>query len=49
VGKRLRMFEKGLREIFEPKRDEVTGDWRSLHNGEFYDLYCSPETTRVIK
>jgi hypothetical protein len=30
-----------LREIFGPKRDEVTGEWRRLHKEEFYDLYCS--------
>ena len=38
-----------LRKIFRPKRDEVTGDWRRLHKGELYDLYCSPKITRVIK
>jgi len=44
------MFEnRVLREIFEPKRDEVTSDWRRLHNGELRDLYCSPKITRVIK
>jgi hypothetical protein len=47
---RLRMFEdRVLRKIFEPKRDEVTGDWKRLHNAELYDLYCSPKITRVIK
>jgi hypothetical protein len=30
-----------LKSIFEPKRDEVTGDWRKLHNEELCDLYCS--------
>jgi len=50
VGNRLRMFEnRVLRKIFEPKRDEVIGEWRRLHNGELYDLYCSPNVTRVIK
>jgi hypothetical protein len=29
--------------------DEVTGEWRKLHNEEFNDLYCSPNITRVIK
>jgi len=37
--RRLRVFEnRVLRRIFGPKRDEVTGDWRRLHNGELYDL-----------
>jgi hypothetical protein len=38
-----------LRGIFEPKRDDVTGDWRKLHNEHFNDLDCSPNTVRVIK
>jgi len=38
-----------LRRIFGPKRDEVTGDWRKLHNEELSDLYCSPNIVRVIK
>jgi len=37
-----------LRRIFGPRRDEVTGDWRRLHN-ELNDLYSSPNTVRVIK
>ena len=37
------MFEKrGLRRIFGPKREEVTGEWRKLHNDEHNDLYTSP-------
>ena len=38
-----------LRRIFGPKRDEVTGEWRTLHNEELNDLYCSPNIVRVIK
>jgi hypothetical protein len=38
-----------LRIIFEPKRDEVTGDWRKLHNEELHGLYSSPSIIRVIK
>ena len=38
-----------LRRIFWPKRDEVTGEWRKLHNEELNDLYCSPDIVRVIK
>jgi hypothetical protein len=34
--------------IFEPKRDEVTGEWRKLHNEGLSDLYCSPNIFRVI-
>jgi hypothetical protein len=42
---------KVLRRIFEPKRDEVTGGWRNLHNEELHDLYSSPNTSiiRIIK
>ena len=44
------MFEKRvLRRLFGPKRDEVTGDWRKLHNEELNDIYCSPNIVRVIK
>jgi hypothetical protein len=38
-----------LRRIFGPKRDEVTGEWRRLHNKELYALYSSPYVIRVIK
>jgi hypothetical protein len=37
-----------LRRIFGPKRDEVTGEWRRLHNEELHDLYSSPNIVRVI-
>jgi hypothetical protein len=49
VGARLRVFENMLRRIFGPKRDEVTGEWRKLHNEELHDLYSSPTVVRVIK
>jgi hypothetical protein len=38
-----------LRRIFEPKRNEVTGEWRKLHNEELSDLYCLPNTLRIMK
>ena len=44
------MFENMvLRRIFGPRRDEVTGEWRKLHNEELNVLYCSPNIVRVIK
>jgi len=47
---RLRVFEnRVLRRIFVPKRDEVTREWRKLHNEELNDLYSSPNIVRVIK
>jgi hypothetical protein len=47
---RLRVFESGvLRRIFGPKRDEVTGGWRKLHNEELHSLYSSPSIIRMIK
>jgi hypothetical protein len=38
-----------LRRIFGPKRDEVRGEWRKLHNEELRDLYSSPSIIRIIK
>jgi hypothetical protein len=47
---RLRVFEnRVLRRIFGPKRDEVTGDWRKLHNEDLHRLYSSPSIIRMIK
>ena len=44
----LKVFEnRVLRRIFGPKRDEVTKEWRKLHNEELNDLYCSPDIVRV--
>jgi len=48
--RRLRVFEnRVLRRIFGPKRDEVTGEWRKLHNEQLNDLHSSPNIVRVIK
>jgi hypothetical protein len=50
VKHRLRVFEnRVLRRIFGLKRDEVTGDWRKLHNEELQNLYSSPIIIRMIK
>jgi hypothetical protein len=47
---RLRLFEnRVLWRIFGPKRDEVTGDWKKLHNEELHNLYSSPNIIRMIK
>jgi hypothetical protein len=40
---------RALREILGPRRNEVTGEWRRLHNKEPYDLYSSSNTVQVIK
>ena len=49
-GRRLKLFEnRVLRRVFGPKRDEVTWEWRKLHNEELKDFYCSPSIVRVIK
>ena len=48
--RRLRVFEnRVLRRVFGPKRDEVTGEWRKLHNEEFRDIYSLPNIVRVVK
>jgi len=48
--RKLRVFKNMvLRRIFVPRRDEVTGEWRGLHNEELNDLYSSPNIVRVIK
>ena len=48
--RRLRVFEnRVLRRVFGPKRDEVTGEWRKLHNEELSDLYSLPNIVRVVK
>jgi len=48
--RKLRVFENMvLRRIFGPRRDEVTGEWRRLHNEELNDLYSSSNSVRVIK
>ena len=44
------MFEnRVLRRVFGAKRDEVTGEWRKLHNEELNDLYCLPNIVWVVK
>jgi hypothetical protein len=47
---RLRVYEnKVLRRMYGTKRDDVTGEWRKLHNEELHDLYSSPSMIRMIK
>jgi hypothetical protein len=47
---RLRVFEnRVVRRIFGPKRDEVAGEWRKLHNEKLHNLYSSPDIIRQIK
>ena len=44
------MFENRVsRRVFRPKRDEVTGDWRKLHNEELSDMYFLPNIVWVVK
>jgi hypothetical protein len=48
--RRLRVFEnRALKRVFGPKRDEVTGEWRKLHNEELNNQYSSPSIVRVVK
>jgi len=47
--RKLRVFENMVLRIFGPRRCEVTGEWRRLHNEELNDLYSSPNIARVIK
>jgi len=48
--RKLRVFEnRVLRRIFGPRKEDVTGEWRRLHNEELNDLYSSPNIVRVIK
>jgi hypothetical protein len=48
--RKLMVFgNKVFRRIFGPRRDEVTGEWRRMHNEELNDLYTSPNIARVVK
>jgi len=48
--RRLRVFEnRVLRRVFGPKRDEITGEWRKLHNEDLRDLYSLPNIVQVVK
>jgi hypothetical protein len=48
--RRLMVFEnRVLRRVFGGKRDEVTGEWRKLHNEELNDLYSLPNIVRAVK
>jgi hypothetical protein len=48
--RRLKVFEnKVLRRVLQPKRDEVTGEWRKLHSEELNDLYSLPKIVQVVK
>jgi hypothetical protein len=48
--RRLRVFEnRVLRRVSEPNRDELTGEWRKLHNEGLNDLYSLPNIVRVVK
>jgi len=47
--RRLRVFENRVLRLCGSKRDEVTGEWRKLHNEELRDLYSLPNIVRVVK
>jgi hypothetical protein len=48
--RRLRVYgNRVLRRVFGPKRDEVTGEWRKLHNEKLIDMYSLPNIVRVVK
>ena len=48
--RRLRVYEnRVLRRVFGPRRDEVTGEWKKLHNEELNDVYSLPNIVRVVK
>ena len=47
--RKLMVFENMVLRIFGPRSDEVTGEWRRLHDEELNDLYSSPNIVRVIK
>jgi hypothetical protein len=50
MSRRLRVFEnRALRSVFGPKSDEVTGEWRKLHNEELNDLYSLSNIVQVVK
>jgi hypothetical protein len=46
---RLRVFENRVMRIFGPKRDEMMGGWRKLHDEELHNLYSSPSIIRMVK
>jgi hypothetical protein len=47
--RRLRVFENRVLRIFGSKGEEVTGEWRKLHNEELHELYCSLDIVQVMK
>jgi hypothetical protein len=48
--RRLRVLEnRVLRRMLGPKRDEITGEWRKIHNEGLHDLYFSPNVIRLMK
>jgi hypothetical protein len=49
LTEKFKLFPRVLRRIFGPKRDEVTGEWRKLHNEELRDLYSSPSIIIISK